>query len=1145
VNAVLSGRNKIKVDVLDASLDEKVAPSLGGAVIGIEHRIYSDPLEFFKRTLITESMAEILESVANVVSEGRGSKVILLSAFFGGGKTHTLLALYHAIKNPDALLLAHAESEDIRKRIRNVVERLRNVEVIVIDGTISRLAPTPLNPLDAGTYKVNTLWGYIAHALGRYDDFKKFDQDIVPPQVDDIVRLLSGRRLVIIVDEIAQYVQRLYDAKDEAIKGYAKNVVLFFEGLVKAVDVLTNIALVISLPAKVSAEGEVEEVEAIYRSDIVSSLIRAIHRVSVTHFEPVKPRDIPALLRVRLFDEVDLARAKEVAEILRREYDRNKNVFEDVRPELIVRIKESYPFHPLYIDVLLDILDKHRGLQKTRDLLRISRKVIRAIISDHENVYDLVMPWHIDVERDDIRSLLLSSGYEMFRLPIEEDIVERCSNYAKPWIAKIVAKALFIKTFVYGGGLVPKAEFFPTPEELALLIYEPGLFTSKDAQPKDIVEAIDWMTNNLLYVLKDERTRRLWFTNIVSPVKLIEERVQRVTDAEAYKKVLGAIDDLLSEPLDAILGRRGRKDVIKLFDVEGSRVSRECKSIDHDARKYIVYVCLDLDVAKRREILEEITYRTSSGGTRRYANTIYIVYPDRRERLLQALDYAKKVIVCEEVERENIVDSLLKGLEISVQELEIAKEIYRSKINKYCENAEIGFYNLVLSALSKVTYPAMKDTTRTIEETDIAIGTTSIIYSVEQTLSRLGLKKIRLELDFDTFSHLLNSIGVNLNTTVRKVSDIIDYFYSNPKLPAVPEEVIREAIAEGVKKPEIGLRCGNRVYFKNIVTCESEEQCLQVGRVEGEPITSKAVADNCEVLPYVEALKDQMKGLEGREWYEGGVKIVEDYYIVLDKKLVSVKNVLESFEEYDPVVLKETPLVKLVRRVVVDIEPREHVVRARPGEEIQHKLVIKRSGPFRGVLRIRTSYGEVQPSTISIDERFTEGLVTWTLKVPTEPGSHSYVIELVAEDGRTIASARLNVVVEIIGREWYEGVPPEGTEVEIMKVHIDGRDLKPLNVLRSKLGASTIVRGMSLELSFAMRKDRVSRLSLSMNDVGLDDVAAIVLSIVTRFGLGEITARIDLEIAPAEGRGFKMPALSKEELDALSKHKIMYKPVKK
>jgi len=643
---MLSGRNKIKADVFDESLDDRVAPSLGGVVIEKEHRIYSDPLEFFRRTLVTESIAEVLENVASVVSEGKGSKVIVLSAFFGGGKTHTLLALYHAIRNPDALRLAHAESEDIRKRIKSVVDRLRNVDVIVIDGTISVLAPSPLNPFDAGAYKVNTLWGYIAHALGRYDDFKKFDQVLTPPQVDDIIKLLSGRRLVIIVDEIAQYVQTLYDSKDEDIKGYARNVVMFFERLVKAVDALSNVVLVISLPARIGAGGEAAEIETIYRSDIVLSLIRAIHRVSATHFEPVKPRDIPALLRVRLFDEVDLARAKEVAEILRREYDRNKNVFGDVRPELITRIRETYPFHPLYIDVLLDVLDKHRGLQKTRDLLRISRKVIRAVVNDRENVYDLVMPWHIDVERDDIRSLLLSSGYEMFRLPVEEDIVKRCSSYAKPWIAKSVAKALFIKTFVYGGGLVPKAEFFPTPAELALLTYEPGLFSSKDAQPKDIAEAIDWITNNLLYVLKDERTQRLWFTYIMSPVKAIEARAQKVADADAYKKIMDAVDDLLREPLESIVERRRRKEDIKVFNIEESKVSRECKLIDNDSKKYIVYTCLELDVTKRKEILEEIIYRTSSGGMRRYANTVYIVYPEQSERLALAIDYAKKVIAC-------------------------------------------------------------------------------------------------------------------------------------------------------------------------------------------------------------------------------------------------------------------------------------------------------------------------------------------------------------------------------------------------------------------------------------------------------------------------------------------------------------------
>jgi Predicted ATPase (AAA+ superfamily) len=80
--------------------------------------------------------------------------------------------------------------------------------------------------------------------------------------------------------------------------------------------------------------------------------------------------------------------------------------------KLIMRVRETYPFHPLYVDTLLDILDKHEGLQKTRDLLRISRKVVRAVVGDKQNVYDLIMPWHIDVEMDDIRNLLLAPNYE-------------------------------------------------------------------------------------------------------------------------------------------------------------------------------------------------------------------------------------------------------------------------------------------------------------------------------------------------------------------------------------------------------------------------------------------------------------------------------------------------------------------------------------------------------------------------------------------------------------------------------------------------------------------------------------------------------------------------------------------------------------
>jgi hypothetical protein len=1159
---MLSGNNRVREDVLDASLDEHVAPSLGGVVTGNEHKIYTDPEEFFRRTLITESMINLLENIANVVSEGKGNKVIMLSAFFGGGKTHTLIALYHVIRKPEALnvvLQRQGEPEDVKKRVRDVIEKLEKVKdevsIIVIDGSLSALSPSPIDPrkVEVGAYEVNTLWGYIAQALGSYDYFKRFDQALAPPKVDDITNLLSHRRLVIIVDEIAQYIESLYNANDDKLRNYAKNVVIFFESLAKAVAALTNTVLVISLPVRFGSGGAIET-QSIYKgSDVVYGLTEAIGRVSAAPLEPVKPNEIPVLLRIRLFEKIDHARAKEVAEILEQEYDRNKNVFGQVDSKLIMRVRETYPFHPLYVDTLLDILDKHEGLQKTRDLLRISRKVVRAVVGDKQNVYDLIMPWHIDVEMDDIRNLLLAPNYESFRLPIEEDIIKRCNSYVKPWIAKIVAKALFIKTFVYGGGIVPKPEFFPTSEELAVLTYEPGLFSSKNAQPKDVAETIDWVPSNLLYVLKDEKTQRLWFTVMMSPVKFIEDRAQKVQEAEVYNKILEAVNDLLKEPPENIIEKKRKKDErdkIKVFDVEESRASRECKPIDHDAKKYIVYACLELDVTRKDEILQEVIYNTSSGGMRKYANTIYVVYPEQRESLLPAENYAKKTIACEQVSKEDLDSLLPKG--IGGQEVEMARAVYRSKIDSYCSNAAQSFYYSVISALSKLAYPVQKDTIRTKAEVDMPVKTTSIIFAVEQALSREGSKKVRLDLGFDTLDFLLKSISVDLNSAARKVSDIIDYFYSNPKLPAVPEKAIRDAIAEGVRNLDIGLRCDNRVYYKHVVACETEEKCLEAMKVEGEPITDRAVDDTCEVLPYTEAVKAQMERLERREWYEGEAKVVEDYYMVLDGKLVSVRDIVASFDEYvneyGPDTLREAPLVSVRRRVIVDVTPKEYELEVKPGEKIEHKLVVSRSGPFKGTLHVEANYGEVSPSDLNVDERFTESPVTWTIEAPTEPGKYSYVLELVTEDGKRVASAKLSVVVGLgtVEKEWYEGVPPQGTEIEDMKLVIKQRDLRPLNVLKNRLATSVIAKNVNLNLNAKTIENREVKVNLEISNVKLDDVLAILTPIIERFGLAEIEEmNITLEIVPIDSRSFKMPTLSEDDLSALSKHKVEYKPVKK
>jgi len=1141
---MLSGVNKVKDDVLDEVLDEYVAPSLGGVVVGFEHKIYTNPIEFFKRTLITESMAEVLENVASVVSGGRGSKIVLLSAFFGGGKTHTLIALYHAIRNPEALGLAIAESPEVKKRLEEVGKRLKGVDVIVIDGSVSRLSPSPLSPLDAGVYKVNTLWGYIVHALGRYDDLKEHDRKLLAPNVDEVLKPLSGKRVVIIVDEIARYVQSLYSARDDYIKEYARSVVMFFDSLLKAVNVLNNVALVMSLPIRAGVKAEELEVEDVYKTDITFSLLKLIQRVAARYLEPVKPRDIPALLRVRLFDEVDLVKAKEVSDILKIEYDRNRNIFGEVKADLILSTRNTYPFHPKYIEVLLDVLDKHRGLQKTRDLLRISRKVLRHVISDSENTYDLIMPWHIDVEKDDIRNSLLSYvEYEMFRLPVEEDIVRRCNEYSKPWLAKAVAKALFIRTFVYGGGIVPKPEFFPTAEELNVLVYEPGVFNVRNVQPKDIAEAIDWISINLLYALKDEKTGRLWFTYVSSPIKYVESIAQKVTDAQSYKKILEETKRLLTEPLESVLERRKtRKVEIKVFDIEFSSVSRECKPIDVDTRRYITYTCLDIDVTRKQEILEEIVYRTSTGGMRRYANTIYVIYPEGRDALAPVINYAKRSIACEEVKKENIIEAQLRELKIATSEIEIAKEIYRGKLERHCNDIMTKFYSSLLNAFTRVAYPAMYLDKKVVKEAR-ASPTTSIIYAAEQALKAEKPEKVRYDIDFDTLEYLLKSVKVHLSSAPKKVDDIVDYFYSNPKLPAIPEDAIRNAIAEGVKNLRIGLRCRDRIFFKYIAECEDEKECLEASGAIGESVSGKAVDDACEVLPAIEALKNQMERLEGREVVEGAVKKVEEYYLVYEGKLINVKDVLKHFDRYPVEALLEAPLVKMIRRVIVEIEPKEREYYVEPERKIQHKLIVKRSGPFKGIIRVNVDVGKAEPNEIMVDERFTSGFVTWVIEAPREPGRYSHTLSLVSEDGRTLATSRIDLHVRrlVIELEEEEGIPSEDVPIERMTVAVEGRDLRPIRILRDRLGGVARVDDMEFDLSVALTEQWKSKVYISMSNVGLDDVIAVITNIIQRFSLGEVKASLKLTLVPVEGKGFRMPKLSNDEKDVLSKCKVRYR----
>lgn len=71
------------------------AADLGQVVRGEDSVEYVNAVEFYSRTYLTVGLKNLLVAVLKRLSSGDGEPVIQLKTSFGGGKTHSLLALYH------------------------------------------------------------------------------------------------------------------------------------------------------------------------------------------------------------------------------------------------------------------------------------------------------------------------------------------------------------------------------------------------------------------------------------------------------------------------------------------------------------------------------------------------------------------------------------------------------------------------------------------------------------------------------------------------------------------------------------------------------------------------------------------------------------------------------------------------------------------------------------------------------------------------------------------------------------------------------------------------------------------------------------------------------------------------------------------
>ncbi len=1118
---------KLWSDVLEPKLDEKAAPSLGGVHLSKEETIYSDSVEFFRRTLITRHMAEALENVADALMDRDGNKLVMLLSLFGGGKTHTLLTIYHAFRNPAALLEAKTEDSETKERLHRLTEELTkigNVRVVVLDGYFSELTPTPVNPLVVpGGYRVQTLWGSLAHQLGRFGEVRENDEKLLAPPADVLTKLLGNEPVLILVDELADYVVRLKASGDPGLRSYADQVLSFIESLVKAVDLSRRSVLMVSMP--VEERGEGLEVEERYKSQrsVVTSLYKSVSRVASRRIVPVAPRDMPSILRVRIFESIDHKAGKAVSSSLAKLYgaEENREVFGEDAVRKAHLIEKTYPFHPSYIETLVDIVDKHEGLEKTRDAIRITRKAIRRL-AEVKCDAELVMPFHIDMEDREIRGTLLS--YEMYRqyaTVAEEDVVERTKSYEKPELAKTIAKTILVKTFVYAGS-IRHHQLYPDKHEVIISSFEPSIARALNLQPKDYLDALEWASSNLIYLLSEGG--RYWFTQFASPVRRVEMTARTVEDHEALKKVEEYAWKLLTKPYEDVVSgsrRRGqRRGLIRSpFNTGLSLVLAEPKPLDHDSRDYILVAILS---PIREGDIEKIIYETPSGGLRRYVNTVYLIYPRDSNNVSQMLGFAKQLIACSMVSEE--LDSLYEDSEI--------RDVMKKKLEKYCEGMEGVEGKLViniLAGLNLIAYPSFDDNINrnTFRTADASMADT-IIETATRALKSARPPKLYDELDFEQLEYMLSQVGIDLSEgeSARLTSDVVDYFYSNPRLPMVMEGTIKDALIEGVRNLRIGVRKSGKVFFKKVYECRSRQGCNPPSVEEGE--TPPSLEPDDLILPWRMALQEQLEGLKEvkEERIAGGIKRAW-YAFSIDGNLMPVVKALKTL---DLDILCYSPLVRVVELIEegVDVKLDMYEVTASPGDEVTITVLVERIGEFKGELTLVASSGELTPTSLSISDERPSGTVDWRIKAPDEPGTYGYEVRVISDSGDVLKTASLSIIVKPVGREAVKGVPPKGTKLSLIEVEVSGFNFKPLRIIDSKFSSECEVEEALLELEaeIAGRKPKVT---LRLNGVSLDDVKSIFPSIAQRYGISTKHMWYRIRLRPRDRDYIAAPEFTENE----------------
>ena len=508
------------------------AADLAEVMGGTADAEYQDPTEFFARTYLTEGMKRLLvTAVERLAGKGGGEPVVQLKTAFGGGKTHTMLALFH--------LLSQKASPDQMEGTETIIN---DAQVSTLpDARLAVIVGTDLNPSrsrQVNGITVSTLWGDIAAQLGGREGYaivKAADEKGVAPGADDLATVLDQfGPAVILIDELIAYVRNIYGVSGLPAGSFDSNMT-FVQSLTEAVDRSERSQLVASIPESDIEIGGAGGQAALERVGRIFERVESVWR-------PVGAREGFEIVRRRLFSPVkDPAARDAVCRAFIQLYDENPSDFpaECRKAAYLDRLREAYPIHPELFDRLYDDWSTLERFQRTRGVLRLMAAVIHELwVSDDRS--GLILPGSIPLDAPRVREELLRYLSEGWNAVVDNDVdgasaETRAIDTENPRFGELSAARRVARTIFMGSAPHVREQTVRGIEDvrIRLGVAQPGesLAVFNDAAGR--------MATRLTHLYTSER--RYWYDTQPNLRRTMEDRAVKlepeVVEAEIVRRL--------------------------------------------------------------------------------------------------------------------------------------------------------------------------------------------------------------------------------------------------------------------------------------------------------------------------------------------------------------------------------------------------------------------------------------------------------------------------------------------------------------------------------------------------------------------------------------------------------------------------------